>query len=277
MQIGVEYREHVTGEHRRAVLALQLIELGEVARIHGKRKYACGHDFQLLANRIDLRHFLRSEIPHHRAAIGNALNESLLFQLEQGEANVTSMRVEVLAQVLFDEALARVAPAQDDVLLEARRDDMRDTRLARAGVRGRFRRLPLRRGTRKSSHALWSGCSADGPREISIFGRVCLESQAVRPAVPANSFSERQIVYNIKNFIVYDGSPRHARSCARLRRQGPSTGGTQMTTGRRIGGYSLFRASAATPTFRPSPAPTGRARQVHGLPRAGRAEAAARP
>src|SRR6266567_1714524 len=225
MQVGVEYREHVTGVHRGAVLALQFVELGEVARIHGKRKYARGHDFQLLANRIDLRHLPRSEIAHHRAAIGNALNEPLLFQLEQGEANVSSMRVEVLAQVLFDQALARVAPAEDDVLLEARRDDMRDTRLARG--RDRFRRLRLRRGTRKSSPALWSGGSADGHREISIFGRGCLESQGLRHAVPANGLTERQIVYNIKNFIVYDGSPRYARSCARLRRQGPSTGGTQ--------------------------------------------------
>src|SRR5260370_16039044 len=69
MQIGVEYREHVTGVHRGAVLALQLVELGEVARVHGKRKYACGHYFQLLANRIDPRHFLWSQIRNLPAAI----------------------------------------------------------------------------------------------------------------------------------------------------------------------------------------------------------------
>jgi hypothetical protein len=41
------------------------------------------------------------------------------------------MRVEALAQILLDEAFSRVAPAKDNILFQARRDDIGDGSLTR--------------------------------------------------------------------------------------------------------------------------------------------------
>src|SRR5215471_6970540 len=97
MQIGVKHREHVAVVDRGAVLLLELVEFGELACGGGKRENPYRHDLQLLA--------------HGGAAIGDALNDTLLLELEQRQAYVTAMGVEAVAQILLDQPLARMTPA----------------------------------------------------------------------------------------------------------------------------------------------------------------------
>src|SRR5258708_29797924 len=59
VQVAVEYVEQITAVDRRAVLALDFIELVDVAARHGKWQDSHRHDLQFLAYRIDLRYLLR--------------------------------------------------------------------------------------------------------------------------------------------------------------------------------------------------------------------------
>ncbi len=72
-----------------------------------------------------------------------------LLELEQSQADVAAMRVEAVAQILFDQTLARMAAAQDDILFEAGGDDIGDRRSAHPPRR--FVRPSLRRWRRAAS------------------------------------------------------------------------------------------------------------------------------
>src|SRR5256885_2306971 len=72
-----------------------------------------------------------AELAHDRAAVGNALNDPLLFQLEESEADAGAMGIKLLAKVLLDQPFARMAPAEHDVLLEPPGDHSGDRTLAR--------------------------------------------------------------------------------------------------------------------------------------------------
>src|SRR5256885_692146 len=133
---------------------------------------------ELVADRIDLPHFLRREIAHNGAAVRNTPDDSLLLQFEQSEAHIAAMGVEALAEILLDQVLARMAPAEDDVLFQAPRDDAGDRLLA-----DRDRR-PLTRCAR------CPGAKLTGHR--FSFGR---------PKGHGSALS-RRLVYNIKNYIV---------------------------------------------------------------------------
>src|SRR5262249_43598775 len=75
------------------------------------------------------------EIAHDRTAIGNTLNDSFLLKLEQSQPNVAAMRVEAIAEILFDQAFARVTPAKYDILFQAGRDDVRHCLFAGVQIR----------------------------------------------------------------------------------------------------------------------------------------------
>jgi len=133
MQIAVEYCKQIARVDRRAVLSLELSELVEIAFGDGKRKNAHGHHLKFLAHRVDLPHFLRREIAHNGAAVRNTPDDSLLLQFEQSEAYIAAMGVEALAEILLDQVLARMAPAEDNVLFKAPRDDVGNRLLADGG------------------------------------------------------------------------------------------------------------------------------------------------
>src|SRR5580700_3968802 len=76
------------------------------------------------------------------------------------------MRVEAIAQILLDKALARVAPAQNDVLFQPRRNDIGKRRRAHAVFRRRFRRPPLCRSVYSRRHT--PHCLANGHGILSV-------------------------------------------------------------------------------------------------------------
>ena len=116
------------------MLVLQRLEPDDIRLLHGKWQDAHRHHLKLRAHVVDRRHVLRREIAHDRAAVGDALDDPLLFQFEQREPDVTAMGIEVRAQILLDQPLARVAAAKHDVLLELARDQAGDRRLARLKI-----------------------------------------------------------------------------------------------------------------------------------------------
>src|SRR5258705_2377940 len=124
VQITVEDCKQVARVDRCAVLALKFSELIEIAFGDGERKNAERHHLEFLAHRIDLPHFLRREIAHNGAAVRNTPDNSLLLQFEESEAHIAAMGVEALAEILLDQVLARMAPAKDDVVFQAPRDDV---------------------------------------------------------------------------------------------------------------------------------------------------------
>src|ERR1700692_3889877 len=138
MKVAVKYRQQITAVDRRTVLALDVLELVDVAAGDGERQNSNGHDLQFFAYGVDLRDFFRREVADHRPAIGNTLNNPLFLQFEKGEADVGAVRVELLAQILFDQALARMASAQHDVFFEARRNALGGGRPAHAAFRSCF-------------------------------------------------------------------------------------------------------------------------------------------
>ncbi len=74
------------------------------------------HNFQFLTHRVNLCHFVRREGTHDGAAIGDSLNNPLFLEFEERKSDVGAMRVELLAKILLDQPLARVAATKDDVL-----------------------------------------------------------------------------------------------------------------------------------------------------------------
>src|SRR6202166_5045846 len=132
MQVAVEDVEQITAVDCRAVLALDFIELVDVAAGHGKWQNSHRHDLQFFAYRVDLHDLLWGEVAHHRAAIWDALNNALFLELEKSQPNVRSLRVELLAKVLLDEPLSAVTPSQHGVFFEPRRDELGNGRSPRA-------------------------------------------------------------------------------------------------------------------------------------------------
>ena len=135
MKIAVEHGQQIAAVDRRAVVALDAIELVDIAARNGERQDANRHDFQFLADRVDLPvTSFRREVADDRAAIWDALNDALFLELEEREPDVGAMRVELLAKILLDQPLARVTPAEHDVFFQARRDDARRSPVAARGV-----------------------------------------------------------------------------------------------------------------------------------------------
>src|SRR5476649_322063 len=120
--VAVEHRQKVAGINRLAVLTLYRLEAGDVRLRHRKRQDAHRHDLKQLAYVVNLRHLPGCEIAHDRATVRDALDDSLLFQIKQSKPDVSAMGIEVRAQVLLDEALARVPLAEHDALLKLPRD-----------------------------------------------------------------------------------------------------------------------------------------------------------
>src|SRR5580700_1168447 len=124
LQVAVEDVEQITAVDRCAVLALDFIELVDVAARNGEWQNSNRHDLQFLADCVDLRDLLRGEVAHHRAAIGDALNNALFLEFEKSQPDVGTVRVELLAKVLLDEPLTRMASAQHDFFFEPRCDEL---------------------------------------------------------------------------------------------------------------------------------------------------------
>ena len=111
VDVAVKYAEQIAGIDRPAVLALQGLEPFDVTLRHRKRQDAHRHDLKFFAHAVYLRHLSGAEVTHDGAAIGDALDDPLLLQFEKRQPDVAAMRVEVDAQILLDEAFARMAPA----------------------------------------------------------------------------------------------------------------------------------------------------------------------
>src|SRR5271166_3864769 len=98
------------------MLTLDCIEVVDIAAGDGKWQDSNRHNLQLFAYRVDRGHFFRSEVAHNCAAIGNSLDDPLFLEFEKSEPDVGAVGVELLAEILLDQAFTWVTPAQDDVL-----------------------------------------------------------------------------------------------------------------------------------------------------------------
>src|ERR1039458_9091889 len=108
IKVAVEYRQQIAAVDRSAVLALDVIELVDIAACNGEGQDSNCHDLQFLAYRVDFCHFVRREVAHDRAAVRNSLDDALFLEFEEGEPHVGTVRVELLAEILLDQPLARV-------------------------------------------------------------------------------------------------------------------------------------------------------------------------
>src|SRR5258708_6801835 len=88
-----------------------------------KRDDADRHHFQLFTNRVDFLHLQGRQSANQRAAIGDALHQALLFELEEGQPDVAAMGLEQVTKILLDQAFPRLTPPQYDILLDALCDD----------------------------------------------------------------------------------------------------------------------------------------------------------
>ena len=88
-----------------------------------KRDDADRHHLQFFADRIDFLHLLRRQPANHRAAIGDALDQTLFFEFEQRQPHVAAMGLEQVAEILLDQPLPRLTSPQHDVLLDTLGDD----------------------------------------------------------------------------------------------------------------------------------------------------------
>ena len=107
------------------MLPLQLLQLGEFGFRNRKRQNASGHDFQFLTDCVNLDNFPGREIAYDRAAIGDALYDTFLFEFKKCKANIGAMGVEAITQILFDQAFPRVTPPEHNVLFQPRGDFFR--------------------------------------------------------------------------------------------------------------------------------------------------------
>src|SRR5450755_3014519 len=162
IKVAIEYREQIAAVDRSTVLALDVIELVDIAAPDGEGQNSNGHDLQFLAYRVDFCHFVRREVTHDRAAVRNSLDDALFFEFEECQPYVGTVRVELLAEILLDQPLARVTPTQYDVLFKAGCDDIGDGRLPRPVFRRQFARRSLRRSARASRRRLVPKCPASG-------------------------------------------------------------------------------------------------------------------
>jgi hypothetical protein len=109
---------------------------------------------------------LRGEVAHHRAAIWDALDYALFLELEKSQPNVGTVRVELLAKILLDEPLTRMAPTQHDVLFEPRCDELGNGRSTRAAFCRYFTQASFRWRGCATMRWLFSQCSVHGHEEI---------------------------------------------------------------------------------------------------------------
>ena len=112
MQVAVEYRQQIAAVDGLAMLALDFIEPVDVTAGNGERQNSNRHDLQFLTYRVDFHNLLRREVAHHRAAIWNALTNPFFLELEKSKADVGAMSVKLLAEILLDQPLSRVASTQ---------------------------------------------------------------------------------------------------------------------------------------------------------------------
>ena len=153
--------------------------LDDVGVRHRKRQDAHRHHLEFLAHVVDLADLARLQIAHDRAAVRDPLDDAHLFQFEQREPDVAAMGVEIRAQVLLDQPLARVPAAEHDVFLElsgrsGRRSTARAPRPRSPRATCREIRRVLARGA--ASWRFWQS--------------------------PWRNLPFRQIVYNLKNYLV---------------------------------------------------------------------------
>src|ERR1700690_2952130 len=134
IKVAIEYRQQISAVDRSAVLALDVIELVDIAACDGEGQDSNGHDLKFLAYRVDFCHFVRREVTHNCAAVRNSLDDALFLEFEECEPHIGTVRVELLAEILLDQSLAWVTSTQYDVLFQAGCDDIGDGRLTRAVV-----------------------------------------------------------------------------------------------------------------------------------------------
>jgi len=80
--------------------------------------------------------------------------------MNRNEPHVGAVRVELLAEILLDQPLARVAPAEHDVFFQACGDALGGRRSADAVLRRRFARRVFRRRRADARHGLLPKCPA---------------------------------------------------------------------------------------------------------------------
>ena len=165
IEVAIKDGQEIALVDRAAVPFLNVFELLDIPPVDGKRHDADCHDLQFFAHRVDFRHFPWREIAHHGAAVRYALDDPLLLQFEEGKAHIGTMRVEGVAKLLFDEALARMTPPEHDLFLEPRGDELRDRGATRAALRGR---LPTRASSARSPRTS-PACLLAGRERSSFF------------------------------------------------------------------------------------------------------------
>ena len=135
------------------MLPLQVLQPGDVGGGDRKRDDAHRHHLEFLAHRVDFLDLQRRQPAHHGAAIGDALDQPLLLQLEQRQPHVAAVGVEEVAKVLLDQPLARLAASEHDVFLDAagNRHRRRDLACGR-GRLARFRGLCFQLSQRLCGH-----------------------------------------------------------------------------------------------------------------------------
>src|SRR6202142_755661 len=134
IEVAIKYCEQIATVDRSAVLALNVIELVDIASPDGEGQNSDSHNLQFLAYRVDFCHFVRREVTHNCAAVRNSLDDPLFLEFEECQPHVGTMRVELLAEILLDQSFARVTSTQYDVLFQAGCDDIGDGRRTRAVV-----------------------------------------------------------------------------------------------------------------------------------------------
>ena len=84
------------------------------------------------------------------------------FEFEKSQPNVGTVRVELLAQILLDQPLTRVAPAEHDFFFQPRGNQFGNGRSARAALGRDFAQLSFRRCGCAARRRLLPQCPAYG-------------------------------------------------------------------------------------------------------------------
>src|SRR5581483_7277132 len=133
--IGAERGVGVLGRCGRIMRALGGRKLVDERRRCAGGDQLRGSTFEDFAHRIDLFHFARRGRAHRGAAIGRPLDEAHTFEPRQGFAYGVTLGRKARDQRVFDQPLARMQAAENDVLFEPR-DNRGDRTLAASGVAG---------------------------------------------------------------------------------------------------------------------------------------------
>ena len=140
------------------MLALELFQPVNILLRDRKGDDADRHDFEFFTDRVDFLDLGGGKPANHRAAVGNALHQALLLQLEKREPDIAAMGLKQVAEVLLDEALPRLPPPENNVFLDAPANDRgcRGFARRRCDLAG-FRRSRLYRFGQSCRHQLPTG------------------------------------------------------------------------------------------------------------------------